>query len=66
MDSAISISARGIIEYRANLLADLAIFVRSRQCCLLLTIAALSYVENIQQFVQFVFIAKGANHVNGK
>lgn len=62
MDSTVTVSAGGFIEHSTDLYTEISIFIRRIQHRLLVTIAALSHMEDFQKFMKLIFTAKGANH----
>ena len=62
MNSTVPVSAGRFIEYSTDLYTEISIFIRRIQHRLLVTIAALSHMEDIQKFMKLIFTAKGANH----
>lgn len=62
MNSTVAVSAGGFIEHSTDLYTEISIFIRRIQYRLLVTIAALSHMEDFQKFMKLIFTAKGANH----
>ena len=62
MNSPVAVSAGGVIEHGTNLYTEIGIFIRSIKRCLLITVTALRHMKNIQQFLELILAAKGANH----